>query len=370
MRLAIAIASAAALVGCDNARDRPAGEGVHPDGWGLEASATFHGAAMRDQYYPLDECRACHGADLGGGDVGSSCSDGAGCHENGVDDCAGTCHGDADGPLPDSGRHDRHIALVPCAACHPVPAGLDEGDHIDREIDVTLASWDPADRACADGCHFGQSPGWEDDAALGCDGCHAQSPKHDRFSRVVSESTCGGCHAGSPDAGHIDGTVAIEIERCDACHGAGPLGAPPVSLDGSSDPAIAAVGAHRRHLDGLLPGRIGKVVACSRCHQVPDQVFAAGHLDDSGPADVDVILGDYDPATGRCAVSCHFDRDPGPAWTDSSGAELACDACHGFPPVTTRIGTRHPPSAPQLSVCTECHTFAVPTHVNGEVDFR
>jgi hypothetical protein len=371
-RALIGIAAMLGLVSlaCDNPRQRPGGDGVHPEGFAVEGTPVFHGDALRARGYPLDECRGCHGGDFAGGDVGISCGDGAGCHTDGVVDCAGTCHGDDVTPAPGSGGHARHIDLLECASCHPVPGGLDEGEHIDGDVDVILASWDAASRTCADSCHFGESPGWDDPERLGCDGCHQQSPAHDRFDRVVSEATCGDCHAGSPDTGHVDGELVIAIDGCADCHGSGGLGAPPPALDGSTDPGVPAVGAHRRHVDGSLSDRIGVVVPCSRCHPVPGDVLAPGHLDDSAPVDVDVILGDYDPATNRCVVSCHFDRDPGPLWTDSSGAERACDACHGFPPVLTRIGTNHPPSAPQLSVCLDCHTFTVPTHVDGEVNFR
>jgi predicted CxxxxCH...CXXCH cytochrome family protein len=129
------------------------------------------------------------------------------------------------------------------------------------------------------------------------------------------------------------------------------------------------VGAHQRHIDPLLPGRIGKVVACARCHDVPPDVLSPGHLDTSAPADVDVVLGAYEAATQSCVVDCHFDRDPGPVWTDDSGAARACGACHDFPPVLTRIGTRHPTTPPDQAVCLQCHAFSPATHVDGEVTF-
>jgi hypothetical protein len=68
-------------------------------------------------------------------------------------------------------------------------------------------------------------------------------------------------------------------------------------------------------------------------------------------------------------VGCHWDRSPGPAWDDTSGAPRACDACHGFPTVTTRDGGPHPPASPDLATCLGCHTFDPSTHVDGQVDF-
>lgn len=374
------VSVALAVLGCSETRDRIAGDGVHRVGWADDGEPAFHGDALRADGYSFAECRACHGADFSGGDVGIGCSDAPGCHDDGVDDCAGTCHGDLGGPLPRSGAHGLHALLTACTDCHPVPAGLDVGVHIDGTVDVELFGlaaaggraplWEPESRRCADVyCHLGDSPGWEETPVLGCTGCHQQSPTHDRFDRVVDLSSCGGCHGGSPATGHIDGSLLVAVAECDACHGSSPTGAPPVALDGSTDPSIPAVGAHRRHLDGLVPGRIGKVVPCSRCHPVPAELFDDRHLDRSAPVDVDVILGDYDPSTGTCVVSCHFDRDPGPVWTDSSGAELDCAACHDFPPTLTRIGTRHPTTEPSLAACRGCHPFETASHVDGEVDF-
>jgi hypothetical protein len=114
---------------------------------------------------------------------------------------------------------------------------------------------------------------------------------------------------------------------------------------------------------------MGKVVACRRCHVVPTDVVAPGHIDSSLPADVTLVLGSYDPSTHSCVVDCHFDKDPGPVWNDDSGDERACDACHGFPPDITRSGARHPSSAPELNLCLDCHVFTPTTHVDGEVSF-
>lgn len=377
-RLQALVVGLIALGGCEFERDHVPGAGVHPVGWTDDGSAAFHGRYLREQGYPLDECRTCHGPKLRGGDVAVSCS-GSGCHERGVEDCAGTCHGGESGPRPTAGAHAVHGAW--CETCHPVPSTL-EPPHIDGVVDLRFAglaaaggrepSWDPASRTCQNTyCHIGDSPAWESSDPLSCRGCHSLSPTHDRFASIVSEETCGDCHGGSSESGHLDAVLTVSVSTCDRCHGtAASKGAPGPALDGSTDTSLLQVGAHRRHLDSLLSNRIGKVTTCTRCHDVPPVVTAPGHLDGTAPADVDVIQGAYDPMSGTCVVSCHFDRNPGPAWNDDSGAARACDACHAFPPVVTRIGTLHPQVQADLDACAECHAYSSTTHVDGEVTFR
>jgi hypothetical protein len=166
----------------------------------------------------------------------------------------------------------------------------------------------------------------------------------------------------------VDGALDALPLACDACHGKGPLGAPPAGLNGAVDPGDPGLGAHRRHLDPTLDDRIGAIAACADCHAVPASVDDPGHLDGAAPADVALAFGGlYDPAAGTCTAWCHWDRDPGPRWADASGDERACDACHGFPPLTTRRGTAHP-SAPDFQACLSCHTYEPARHVDGIVD--
>src|SRR5690606_26851206 len=119
-----------------------------------------------------------------------------------------------------------------------------------------------------------------------------------------------------------------------------------------------AVGAHARHLDATLDDRIGRVARCDDCHVVPQQVDDPGHIDAGPPADVRLRFnGTYNPGDRSCVSTCHFGRtDPRPIWSDTSGAARQCDSCHGMPPATTRTGTAHPPTAPELSACLPCHT--------------
>lgn len=368
--MACLAAAALAAPACEVLRDRPEG-GQHPAGWIDPASGRFHGAWLRDHGHDMEGCRACHGPDDGPSPVGSSCSQG-GCHEAGVSWC-GTCHGKDGSGLPASGAHARHGAY--CAECHSVPESLKSKGHIDGTIDVVFSglavaggatpAWSRESATCAGTyCHQGASHVWETaPAPAGCGDCHGDPPSsHARFAHAGG---CETCHPKAPGPQHVDGSLDVKALPCDTCHGKGPLGAPPAGLEGTAGSA----GAHGRHLDGTLDDRIGRVVSCEACHVVPESVSAPGHLDGSAPADVFLAgQGTYDAAKGSCMVGCHWDRAPGPVWTDTSGSARACDACHGFPPALGRDGTPHTPSPPSLDACRNCHVYDPLTHVDGHVD--
>ena len=358
---------------CTSERDRTYPGGIHPDGWTDKTSSTFHGDNLRQRGFPLAECRQCHGETLQGGAVDVACSSGE-CHSRGIDFC-GTCHGSDAGPLPSTGAHALHE--VYCDQCHVVPQGIQS--HPDGTVDLVFGAfasaggfeptWVAADATCeAVYCHQGDSPNWNEDVVLDCDGCHRTSEIHARFIRVVAPDTCADCHDGSPAIGHLDGVTLIGIDTCDACHGEGVDGAPPPGLDGAMDPTAPNVGAHVRHLDRFLPDRIGKVARCDNCHPIPDAFDSPGHMDQTAPADLAVLGGGYDSATQACTSWCHMNGEP--TWTDVSGNARACDACHSFPPVITRDGATHPTVPdPTLAKCQLCHSFSPDTHVNGEVTF-
>lgn len=186
-----------------------------------------------------------------------------------------------------------------------------------------------------------------------CASCHG-ADWHGGAVGVSCESA--GCHTKPPTS-------------CDTCHGSGVLGAPPPSLDRSIDPSARGVGAHRRHLDETLRDRIGHVAACDDCHVVPTHVSDPGHI---GQPPARVVLaagGRYDPRSLTCVNACHFDRTPGPVWTDTSGTPRACDGCHAFPPTRTRSGTIHPGVEGEIAACRKCHVFDPSSHVDGKVDF-
>ncbi len=173
-----------------------------------------------------------------------------------------------------------------------------------------------------------------------------------------------------PAATHVDGKVELNASiACNTCHGHDATGAPPVGLDGATSPTAPSVGAHAAHLDPSLPNRMGRVVACATCHPVPASVTTPGHLDHPLPATVTLPQGGaYDASTQSCNVWCHWNKTPGPRWTDASGGAIACDACHGFPPKVMRDGTPHTAAQPVLSACLACHPWSPDTHVDGTVE--
>jgi len=357
---------AAAVHGCRSERERGPSAGIHPEGFAVETSPAFHAGWLRDRGHPLGECRDCHGDDYLGGRVGSSCVS-SNCHAEGVESC-GTCH-DAQ---PETGAHLAHGQ--DCASCHPVRTDARSEDHPGGAVELAFSglalaggaapSFDAGEKSCAGVyCHGEETRRWEEPGPLGCGGCHANPPaSHTRFAEP--DEGCDACH-GSED-GHLDGRFELAELACSACHGAGPLGAPPRGLDGST--SGGAVGAHRRHLDPTLEGRIGRVAKCDDCHVVPKAVDAEGHLDAAAPADVVLKKsGEYEPSTRSCTSACHWGVAPGPSWDDQSGAARACDACHGMPPLVTRLGATNPPSSPEL--CSLCHVFDPLRHVDGKVDF-
>jgi predicted CxxxxCH...CXXCH cytochrome family protein len=405
----IAAISLAALASCEKAREVPepdGGTGVHPDGWADPESLEFHAKwfqAHRDdstgEAGHIAECQKCHGADYTGGAVGVGCTS-AGCHTSkGGPNFCGTCHGSDKGPMPTTGptagAHEMHKAF--CNDCHKVPDKVASPGHIDGKIDVlfsglavangSTATWDATAKTCTNVyCHAASTPKWEKPTAEApCDFCHKTPPdSHARWAFVATPKSCANCHP-SPSkpivaAEHIDTKLEIRDDlTCWSCHGSPPNGAPAPALDGSTDTTSAGVGAHQRHLDPALPGRIGKVVACNLCHQVPSAWWSPGHildaagkLDDAAPAEVSLPYGGtFDAATNpknpTCVVACHFDQPK--TWTaDKPGTVPACTSCHGFPPLLLRDGTPHTQSPSDLGACLKCHPFSPATHVDGTID--
>ena len=380
LRPALLPALAVALVAaCAEPRETNPAGGVHPAGFAKEASADFHGTYLKNNLYPLSECRICHGDDYGGGAVDVSCNQ-ANCHSQGVESC-GTCHDGKTPPQPVTGGHTAHTQ--PCSDCHSVPTDARGGAHPNGKTAVLLAGlgvkdspsaeWSPTERRCSDTyCHGAESPVWEPvPGPLECDSCHEAPPEalHARFSVGVTPTGCAPCHGDADGPNHLDGDIDFVEPSCIQCHGSVTIGAPPPALDGSTSPTSPAVGAHLRHLDETLADRMGRTLQCVECHEIPATMRAEGHLDDAAPADVRLFDGAYSPETGTCVVGCHWDKDPGPEWTDASGAARECGACHGFPPVLTRTGAPHPAVEPSQAVCQACHNFEVSTHVDGNVDF-
>ena len=394
------LTTVALALGCSEDRAQPDAGGVHPSGWGDKGSPNFHATWLKANQFPLSRCQECHGVDFAGGAVGVSCSQ-SNCHSDPDSGVAiapiacTTCHGANGTPRPDSGAHWQHVPF--CDTCHTIPgqtvaqiqqhASGDESTLIHfgnfatknpaPTFDVDAApTFDLTTKQCSNTyCHGASSPVWTDPAKLDCNGCHKAPPgDHARWSRLTTTTTtCANCHpdpnADPQHVSHVNGQIDITVSTCTTCHGSGNHANPPVDLDGGTDPTARGVGAHQRHLDALLSDRMGKPLPCNDCHVVPNTVTDPGHIDQTQTKVRFPFGGTYDSNAATCNVWCHFNKTPGPTWTDNSGAARACDACHAFPPVTTRANTPHPSVAGNLTVCEGCHVYSIATHVNGVVDF-
>jgi predicted CxxxxCH...CXXCH cytochrome family protein len=243
----------------------------------------------------------------------------------------------------------------------PVLGGLHGNGSVEIVFDVAVvageASYDRATQTCAVSCHdrggARSRPRWTETAPMACGDCHG-SPPAGHFV-----GACNRCHAEANAPGtaltagplHLNGKVDLGdgSGRCGACHGTG-------------DSPWPGTAAHPAHQNPALTAPID----CSDCHVVPGTVLDPQHLDGT----VHVTFSSLALARGstptwdgsRCAgVACHgahlTDPAAGPAWSDTSGQQRACGACHGTPP------SEHTPSTD----CNrgDCHGSEVTLGTNG-----
>jgi predicted CxxxxCH...CXXCH cytochrome family protein len=393
VRGVLCILAAVFVCGCADVRDLPDSGGVHPPGWADQSSPNFHAQWLKSNHFDLQRCQKCHGEDFAGGAVGVSCGQ-AGCHRDadggapGTPLACNTCHGANGTPRPDTGAHWAHVPF--CDTCHAVPEQTVDSivKHANGDESTLLhfggiateggasPTFDQSTKQCANTyCHGALSPAWTSGTKLDCNGCHTAPPgDHDRWSRLTqSTQSCQNCHPNpigdDQHVTHVNGKVDLTISSCTTCHGSNGHANPPVDLDGGTDPTTRGVGAHERHLDPSLSDRITDPLLCNDCHVVPTNVTDPGHIDHPETTVRFPFGGSYDRTNATCTVWCHFDKTPGPTWTDNSGDARQCDACHGFPPVVTRANTPHPSVPGDLSECVKCHVYSKATHVNGVVDF-
>jgi predicted CxxxxCH...CXXCH cytochrome family protein len=256
---------------------------------------------------------------------------------------------------------------LPCSTCHPVPgATVIAGLHGDGKVEVTFdstlthgpATYDPASGACAVSCHQlgGLDPNvtWtQPPAPVGCNDCHL-SPPANHYT-----GSCTGCHAEANATGtalipgplHINGKVDLGngSGECGACHGTGTSPWPPTRV-------------HAAHQNPTLT----EPLACTSCHVVPATILDPVHLDGT----VHVTFSGLATARGASPVwngtsctnvACHGANlaDPAavPLWSDTSGAQAKCGACHGIPP------SEHTQSASCNR--SDCHGSEVTLGANG-----
>jgi predicted CxxxxCH...CXXCH cytochrome family protein len=371
--------------------------GVHDPTIADPRSSAFHGTTLRaSRWAPMldsndpNACGRCHegapSTPIGvtspapGAPACTSCHDQPG----GALACS-TCHGSgtlaypprdpcffaSDGPNPQA--HAVHVQPsadlttgVACSTCHPVPgAPIIGGLHGDGTVEVTFdpnvvagdASFDPTTQTCAVYCHdqggARPRPSWTETTPMACGDCHG-SPPAGHFV-----GACSNCHAEANAAGtaltggplHLNGTVDLGngSGQCGACHGTGD----------SPWPSTAAHPAHQSPT-------ITVPLDCANCHVVPATVLDPVHLDGT----VHVTFAELATARGalpawdgvHCTnVACHganlADPAAAPAWTDTSGAQAQCGACHGIPP------TEHTASTDCNRA--DCHGSEVVLDVNG-----
>ncbi|MGB5875352.1 MAG: CxxxxCH/CxxCH domain-containing protein [Bacteroidota bacterium] len=135
-----------------------------------------HTVYLRDNMYPLDECKLCHGLDYDGGQIVEKGCMEAGCHVDASGakkspEVCNTCHGvfraaasdflssappkavagETDNTFPGVGAHQPHLITgdigktLQCQECHTVPTVWDAPGHIDPplaevEFNDTLAN--------------------------------------------------------------------------------------------------------------------------------------------------------------------------------------------------------------------------------------
>lgn len=185
-------------------------------------------------------CGDCHAPTASGGSLAdpSTHIDGIVQVDGGGGSCAAACHGGPNDPnpppdlggntdttAPGVGAHEAHLdAGVACTTCHPVPAAVNEGTHLDGTTDVVLGgiagnggvvpSWDSGALTCTAYCHGASlgggdvaAPVWNvvDGSQATCSSCHGEPPPPPH----PGNPSCGGCHPnGGPGSGaHIDGNV-------------------------------------------------------------------------------------------------------------------------------------------------------------------
>ena len=266
------------------------------------------------------------------------------------------------------------FVLVLTIACTPEAAG--PGPAADAETDSTADS--AADVPTAPpNCTFP-----EVDVPAQCSTCHAAPPDTPRHP---PNAACWRCHGHVvaedfsflPTGLHDNGTVDVMV-GCSSCHGWDLGVAPPQGLRGECAYGGPGVGAHAAMRRDAIPAhRTG----CVNCHQVPTAIWAEGHVDGDGIAEVEFRgLAVRDGAAPvwdgeTCAgVYCHgatlIDGDhQEPGWWDTDGAAGRCGGCHRL---------TDPDGDPDAD-CHACHPTSVGedqqplpfgTHINGRIDLE
>jgi predicted CxxxxCH...CXXCH cytochrome family protein len=390
-----------------------------------DACGTCHGNPPPAPHVQNSACATCHTSTMNADGTFKDASK----HVNGTLEVitlsCNSCHGNATNSAPpvdinggsattlkSVGAHQQHLttpsamaAPLACTECHTVPSGVGDAGHLDASpaevvfgtrsrYDGASPAWSNASATCSGTyCHGATLGGGTNKAPLwtkvdgtqdACGTCHGNPPP----APHVQWANCSMCHNSTMNADgtfrdatrHINGTIEVASGMaCNACHGNATNSAPPVDAFGNSATTVKAVGAHQPHL--TASSALASPVACTECHTVPADTYAAGHID-ATPAEV--VFGAFSktggltPAWNSSAATCsntycHGGTLPGgtaktPLWTKVDNTQDTCGSCHGNPPAA--------PHSP-ITACGECHlatmnrngTFKdVSKHINGTID--
>jgi hypothetical protein len=224
----------------------------HPPSWSTPGNSQSHAAYIRDQYWSLDRCKSCHGADHKGGKSGVSCYD---CHtEPGGPEACNVCHGSGTTPvsvisgwappkdllnnidpsIASIGAHQSHLTknkwttayIQDCNLCHVETNNFDDPTHINGEVDIEFAPIATHKGQVAPEYNFISNKC----SNVYCHGNFVREKKNSLHPEIYNDSLmvgnnpsmdwtavgknqvlCGTCHV-LPPKGHID------YPNCSTCH--------------------------------------------------------------------------------------------------------------------------------------------------------
>jgi hypothetical protein len=254
----------------------------HKSGWLNPQNSQYHGAYLAERSFKMDECKACHGATLQGGDGKESCY---------------TCH--ASYPHEAGFKYEKSAAnfhgvqlkarsydLSDCSACH----GADfKGGTAKASCFKCHANY-PHDTDWTDPSATTSHVAWmrgNGHDLTPCKSCHGAD-----YLGGTSGRSCAACHTGSSGP-----------ESCTLCHGSADGIQPPKDTQGNTNETAMGVGRHKYHV-------LDKKYTCILCHTMPSAYGDPGHVKDDTPGRAEIIdLWQWNHATATCVTTCHA-NDP------------------------------------------------------------
>ncbi len=254
----------------------------HKSGWAEAGGSASHGAWLAGRSFKLDECKACHGANLQGGDGKEACT---ACHAAYPHDAAFKYNKTATS-FHGIQLKARGYDLSGCSGCH----GADfQGGNTGATCYKCHTSFPHSTdwtRPAGTTSHIAWMRGHGHDLTP-CTSCHGSD-----YLGGTSDKSCTLCHSGSGGP-----------ENCTLCHGSSDGIQPPKDTQGNTAESAMGVGRHRFHV-------VDKRYTCLLCHVVPARYSDPGHVNDSTPGRAEVIdLWQWNHATGTCITGCH-ENDP------------------------------------------------------------